>query len=514
VENDHVPGSLATHLNSHSVEILGMRAPPFSAIIAACAVLCLRLDGVQTFASEALDAPPPNILLAIADDWGYPHAGNHADPVVRTPNFDRIAAEGLRCTHAFCSSPSCTPSRGAILSGQHFWRLKEGANLWSTLPAGIPVYPELLEQAGYFVGFTRKGWGPGKLGDRPRNPAGPEFESFAQFLKERPEGRPFCFWFGSRDPHRPYEAGSGRESGMDLTRIELPAGLPDCEEVRSDVADYYFEVQRFDREVGELLAQLQAIGELDETLIVMTADHGMPFPRAKANLYDAGARVPLAIRWGAKVARPGRIVTEFVNLAELAPTFLEAAGVAIPESMTARSLVGLLTSDKESETDPTRDHVVMGRERHTQAQEAPESGGYPSRAIRTHRYLFIRNFTPERWPAGTPNHDRAFLTHAWLGDCDNGPTKFYLWEHRDEASVAPSYARAFGLRPAEELYDLKRDPDQWDNVAGDPAYAHARRELSETLTEELVATADPRVVGDGDDFDRYPYFGEVPTWPW
>ncbi|HUY35642.1 MAG TPA: sulfatase [Pirellulales bacterium] len=482
--------------------------------IAARIALCFLVSGAPATASQTAEAPRPNLLLAIADDWGFPHAGEYADPVVRTPNFDRLAREGLRFSRAFCSSPSCTPSRGAILTGQHFWRLEEGANLWSTLPARFPVYPELLEQAGYFVGHTRKGWGPGQLGERKRNPAGPEFKNFEQFLGQRPKGQPFCFWFGSQDPHRPYEPGTGLASGMDPAKIQLPAHLPDSEEVRSDVADYYFEVQRFDREVGGLIQRLQAIGELDQTIVVMTADHGMPFPRAKANLYDAGTRVPLAIRWGEKIPRPGRVVTEFVNLADLAPTFLEAAGVAVPKEMTASSLLSIITSDDERHAGPERDHVIFGRERHTQAQEAPDGGGYPSRALRTSRYLYIRNFAPARRPAGTANYLKSFLDRGWLGDCDNGPSKFYMWQHRNEASVRPHFARAFDLRPAEELYDLDRDPDQLDNVAGDPDHEKTRRELSEQLMAELKAGGDPRVAGGGDKFDRYPYYGGVPTWPW
>ena len=455
----------------------------------------------------------PNILLAIADDWGYPHAACYGDPVVKTPTFDRLAREGVLFKHAFVSSPSCTPSRGALLSGQHFWRLREGADLWGTLPADIAVYPHLLEDAGYFVGHTRKGWGPGKLGDRTRNPAGPQFKDFATFLDERPKEKPFCFWFGSIDPHRPYEPGSGKASGIDLAKIKLPAALPDAPETRSDVADYYFEVQRFDREVGELLQQLEALGELDNTIVVMTGDHGMPFPRGKANLYDLGTHVPLAIRWGNKIKQPGRTVSDFVSLPDLAPTFLAAAGVAAPQAMTGRSLLDILTS-KTSAEGPPRDYVFFGRERHTQAQEAPETGGYPMRAIRTADYLYIRNFKPDRWPVGTPDYKKAFLGRAWLGDTDNGPSKEYLWLHRDEPAVRPYYALAFDKRPAEELYDLRSDADQQHNVAGDKTHAAAKKELSARLVRELEATSDPRVVGGEDQFDRYPYYGGAPEWPW
>jgi len=455
----------------------------------------------------------PNILLAIADDWGYPHASCYGDPVVKTPTFDRVAREGVLFTNAFVSSPSCTPSRGALLTGQHFWRLREGADLWVTLPADIPTYPDLLEQAGYFVGHTRKGWGPGKLGDRKRNPAGPQFNDFENFLAQRPKDKPFCFWFGSIDPHRPYEPGSGKASGIDLDRIKLPAALPDAPETRSDVADYYFEVQRFDREVGELLERLKTTGELEYTIVVMTGDHGMPFPRGKANLYDLGTHVPLAIRWGDNVKQPGRKVSDFVSLSDLAPTFLAAASVAAPPATTGHSFVRLLTSAEPDRESP-RDHVIFGRERHTQAQEAPQTGGYPMRAIRSAKFLYIRNLAPDRWPVGTPDYKRAFLDRAWLGDTDNGPSKEYLWLHRDEPAVRPFYALAFGKRPTEELYDLDKDRDQQHNVADVAAYAAAKQELAEHLMGELEESGDPRVVGGGERFDRYPYYGGVPQWPW
>lgn len=463
---------------------------------------------------QAAGRPKPNILLAIADDWGFPDAGAYGNGVVKTPTFDRLAREGVLFRHAFVSSPSCTPSRGALLTGQHFWRLGHGANLWSTLPANLPTYTDVLEAEGYHVGFTRKGWGPGKLGERKRNPAGEQFDNFAEFLRRRPNGKPFCFWFGSVDPHRPYDLGSGEQSGIDLDEIDVPAALPDMRQVRSDVADYYFEVQRFDREVGDLLRQLESLGELDNTIVVMTGDHGMPFPRGKGNLYDLGTHVPLAVRWPAVGGAPGWTIDDFVSLTDLAPTFLAAASVDAPSAMTGRSLLPLLRSVQSGMVDSTRDHVVIGRERHTPAQEAPDSGGYPMRGLRTRDWLYIRNFQPDRWPAGTPDHQRAFLTDAWLGDCDNGPSKEYVWLAKDMPDVAPYYARAFGKRPAEELYDLRGDPDQLENVAADSRHAEVRAELAARLMEELKAANDPRMSGGGDAFDKYPYYGSVPTWPW
>jgi N-sulfoglucosamine sulfohydrolase len=458
----------------------------------------------------------PNILFCLADDWSWPHAGIGGDTVVKTPTFDRVAREGVLFENAFVSAPSCTPSRGAMLTGQWHWRLEEGGNLHSTLPAKFPVYPDLLEEAGYHVGYTRKGWGPGRNepGGRKRNPAGPRYKDFHQFLHARPESKPFCFWFGSTDPHRGYEWQSGVESGMKLEDVNVPAYFPDSQEVRTDICDYYWEVQRFDTEVGELLKMLEETGELDNTLVVMSGDNGWPFPRCKSNLYDAGTHVPLAMRWPAAVPG-GRVVEDFVSLSDLAPTFLDAAGLKPPAEMTARSLLRILLSGESGRVDARRDHVLTGKERHVPGQENDMSG-YPMRAIRTHDFLYIRNFKPGRWPSGYPAGyaeptdiivSKPRGTHYGYVDTDASPTKSYIIKHRDDPKVRKFFDLAFAKRPAEELYDLKKDPAQINNVAGKPEYAEVQRKLAAALMAELKATEDPRVLGKGDVFDHYPYYG-------
>lgn len=471
-------------------------------------VLALLVSGATKPLPSAVD-DPPNILFVIADDWSWPHAGAYDDPVVQTPNFDRIANEGVLFEHAYVSSPSCTASRAAILTGQAFWRLAEGANLYGPLPAEHPVYTDLLEENGYHVGFTRKGWAPGNLGQRSRNPAGPRYESFDAFMAERPTGKPFVFWFGTSDPHRVYDTGSGAASGIPLDDIALPPIFPDSPDVRSDVADYYFEVQRLDRELGEMLASLEADDELDNTMVVVTSDNGMPFPRAKSHLYDMGTRVPLAIRWPAQV--PGnRTVSDFTSLTDLAPTFLESAGVSIPDVMTGRSLMDVLTANISGQVDTLRTDVFFGKERHVPSQEAPNGGGYPMRGVRTADYLYIRNFAPDRWPSGTPNYENAFIYPAWYGDTDGGPTKHYMIDNRyADAHHERLFDLAFAKRPAEELYDLTTDPDQLHNVAADPAYTQIKKDLWNRLMGTLQTTGDLRVRGQGDFFDMQPYTGGI-----
>ncbi len=475
------------------------------------ALLTALLGAVSVSAA----ASRPNILFAIADDWGWPHAGVYGDPVVKTPAFDRLAKEGVLFQHAYISSPSCTPSRNAILTGQYHWRLGPGANLWSTLDTKHRTYPLLLEEQGFFVGHWRKAWGPGNLDNwGNKNPAGKNYPSLDAFLDARPGEKPFCFWLGASDPHRPYKAGTGVASGMDLSKIKLFEHYPDNETIRSDVADYYFEVQRFDNDVAVAMEKLEKRGLLENTIIVMTGDHGMPFPRCKGNLYDCGARVPLAVRWPGAV-KPGRVVEDFVSTTDLAPTFLQAAGVKIPGVMTGRGLLPILKSDKSGRIEAARDHVLTGKERHVAAQEAPDSGGTPMRAIRNHDHLLIRNYRPDRWPAGTPNYTKAFLPGSWLGDCDNGPAKTYIAGHEKmDEEHRFKYQLAFGKRPAIELYDCRVDPGQTNNIAYLPANRQLVQKLLKQLKEELVATEDPRELGRGDQtFDPVPYLGGAPTHP-
>ncbi len=429
------------------------------------ALSCLII-AVLTSVSPAFAAERPNILLCVADDWGWPHAGAYGDAVVQTPAFDRLAREGVLFEHAFVSAPSCTPSRNALLTGQQFYRLGQGANLQSTLDVAHPNFMRLMEQAGYRIGHWRKVWGPGvfEAGGYKDHPAGPDM-SFEAFMKQRPKDEPFCFWFGASDPHRPYKTGSGVAGGIGVSKIRVPAFLPDDETVRSDIADYYFEVQRWDRDVARAIELLEQAGELENTIIVMTGDNGMPFPRCKGNLYDFGSRAPLAIRW-----------------------------------------VPLLRNDDTKPGDDPWSQVVMGRERHAAAQAMPSLVGYPSRAIRTDHYLYIMNLEPDRWPAGVP--DGATHPIGQFTDCDDGPTKRFILEHRDDRNHLRFYELCFARRPAEELYDVRADPHQVHNLAAKSEHRETMLRLRDQLTRYLRDTGDPRFTGQPVKFDEHPYRDE------
>jgi N-sulfoglucosamine sulfohydrolase len=469
----------------------------------------------------------PNILFCISDDQSYGHTGANGDPVVKTPAFDRVAREGIRFTSAFCNAPTCGPSRSAILTGQPIWRLEEAGNIHSTLPENFSTFTELLAEAGYFIGHTGKGWGPGRLepGGRSENPAGPAYnrhkygegrpgdtppkrgmsnrayaKNFGGFLSKRPEDKPFCFWLGTHEPHRGFQKGSGLAAGKDPSKAIVPPFFPDHPQVREDLLDYYMEIEHFDAEVGEAIAVLERSGQLDNTIVVVTSDHGMLFPRAKATLYDAGTRVPLAVRWPTGIKLPGRVFQGFVNLSDLAPTFLEAAGIKPPTMMTAHSLIPCFDSSKA--IGQTSAFIAM--ERHDGCREGGK--GYPCRAIRTTEFLYIRNYEPDRWPAGNP--DRRFCARDIpFGEVDDSPTKQLLLDNAAGDKFRRFYDLAFAKRPLEELYDLAEDPGQLRNVAEDQVYADAKKQLSLALDKHLVRTKDPRALGQDAPWDYYPYYG-------
>ena len=508
------------------------------------------------------DSSRPNILFAFADDWGrYASAyaaiekGGPSD-IVSTPNFDRIAKEGVLFTNAFVNAPSCTPCRSSLLSGQYFWRTGRGAILQGAVwDQNIPSYPLILQKAGYHIGHTYKVWSPGSpanapYGARPTSygKRGSRFNGFSQFvtkqddaeagkntllnevrgnfrdfLADRDDGDPFCYWWGPTNCHRKWIKGSGKELwglNPDELKGKLPACLPDVPIVREDFADYLGEAMAFDAGLGVLLDELQKTGEIDNTIIVVSGDHGAPgFPNGKCNLYDFGTHVPLAVRWPKQV--PGdRVVHDFVCLPDLAATFVDAGGEDVPQVMTGKSLLPVLTSDKSGVVDPMRDAVITGRERHV-ARARTDWMPYPQRAIRTKNFLYIRNFKPGRWPMGTgpgygaPAADMPAFevlrenTFAAFGDLDASPTKAWIALNCENDPEQRKYFDfAFAQRPEEELYDLKIDFHQVYNVADEDRYADVKSDLSTRLMQVLKETGDPRVTGDGSTFDKSPFATE------
>ncbi len=511
---------------------------------------------VHTFAA---DAPRLNILFVFADDWGrYASCYKSLDgrptlnDVVQTPNVDRVAREGVLFKNAFVNAPSCTPCRSSLLSGRYFFQTGRGAILQGAVwDEKIPTFPLLLRDAGYHIGKSFKVWSPGtpadagfggqayayqKAGNACNNfseemtarvakgmaVAAAREEILAQvrgnfddFLAARKPGQPWHYWMGTTTTHRSWVKGSGKKLwGIepDALKGKLPKFMPDVPEIREDVADYLGECQAVDAYVGGLMKRLEEAGELEKTVIVLSGDHGMPgVTSGKCNLYDHGTAVALVVRWPG--GKAGRVVTDLVRLPDLMPTFLEIGGVKPPEKLYGKSLLPLFKSDKAGLVDASRDWVVAGRERHVGAAREGNLP-YPMRSLRTPDFLYIRNFAPDRWPMGAPYSaaestpdlkDLGNNTRAAFPDMDASPTKTWLIAHQHEAQWKWHFDLAFAKRPAEELYDLKNDPDQVKNLAADPAFATQKRAQSERLMKLLQDAKDPRVTGDGSTFDHPPF---------
>lgn len=263
--------------------------------------------------------------------------------------------------------------------------------------------------------------------------------------------------------------------------------------------DYYAEVEWFDTQLAKALEVLERSGERDRTMVIVTSDNGMPFPRAKVNLYDAGVRMPLAVRWPGR-SPSGRVVDDIVSHTDFAATLLEAAGLpALPDSP-GRSLLPLLTASGSGILDPTRDHAVTAMERHTYCR--PDGATYPMRALRTRDYLYIRNFTPDRWPTGGPDFISSNKTTH--GDVDACPTKDFFLDPQMQERYRKHYDLGFGKRPAEELYFVREDTDQVNNLAGDAVASEALAAHRDRLEKILREHGDPRIEGK-DPWQDYTY---------
>jgi len=467
----------------------------------------------------------PNILFAIADDWGL-HAGVYGTRWVNTPAFDRVAREGLLFRNAYTPMAKCAPSRAIVLTGRHLWQNEEAGNHMAVFPPKLKSWPEVLMENGWHMGITGKGWGPGIANDasgKPRLITGKTFNkrntvppakaignndyaaNFSDFLDAAPRDTPWCFWYGSTEPHRGYEFQAGvNKGGKKLSDIDrVPDYWPDNETVRHDMLDYAFEVEYADKHLGRMLAELEKRGQLDNTLVIVTSDHGMPFPRVKGYAYHDSNHIPLAIRWPRGVQSPGREIEDFVDFTDIAPTILDYGNIDWKKSgmlpVTGKSWRPILESTKSGRVVPERDHVLIGKERTDVGR--PHDWGYPIRGIVTADYLYLHNYEPTRWPAGNP--ETGYL------DTDGSPTKSLLLELGRANRTDRFWQLNFGMRPADELYDLRTDRDCVRNMAAEPTQTERATALRERLETKLKEQDDPRMAGHGDVFDKYkPTSGE------
>ena len=475
---------------------------------------CIFLSVSGSFAAET---KRPNILLAIADDWGYCHASAYGCQWTKTPTFDRVAREGLLFTRAYTPNAKCAPSRACLLTGRNSWQLEAACNHICFFPTKFKTYAEALTEHGYFVGKTTKGWGPGVANDeagKSREMAGKAFDrrktpppatgignsdyaaNFADFLAAIPKDTPWCFWYGAVEPHRAYEFGSGvAKGGKRLSDIDrVPGYLPDNEVIRNDLLDYAYEIEHFDRHLSRMLEAIAARGELDNTLVVVTSDHGMPFPRAKGNAYEGSNHVPLAIMWKSGIKQPGRVIEDYVSFVDLAPTLIELAGLAWNETG-MQPAAGRSLNDVFQAASSGRDHVLLGQERHDVGR--PHDWGYPIRGIVKGNMLYLHNFEPARWPACNP--ETGYL------NCDGGPAKTEVLNGRTDSVRQRYWQLCFDKRASEEMYDLKKDPDCVVNLADKAEHQSLKAQLKDQLFAELKAQEDPRMFGRGSVFEEYPY---------
>jgi len=510
-----------------------MKKPVFLWMILVASLLLANF--LVSFKKKVINKPP-NILLAISDDQSYPHAGIYGCNAVSTPGFDRIAKEGILFNNAFSAAPGCSPSRASLLTGKYIWELEDAGSHASYFPAKFTTYTEILDSVGYLVGYTGKGWGPGKWKEsgRKMNPAGnayneindpnvPQFirqtdyyENFKQFLSERDDDQPFCFWYGGSEPHRRYKTGIGLINKLNIEQVNVPGFLPDVENVRSDILDYLYEIQHFDLHLKNMIELLEEMDQLDNTIIIVTSDNGMPFPRAKANLYEYGFHMPLAVRWGDKITK-GRVVDDLISLTDIAPTIIdivnefEDVDIADVSSMSGLSFLNILYAGKIGLVEPERSAIYSGRERHSCSRW--NNFSYPIRAMRTHEYLYIKNFKPGRWPAGAPvkfdNEDKIVPGFHDIDDFQES----YIFENRSVDSIKYYFDLAVAKRPIEELYSIKNDPYCLNDLSSLPEYQEILMDLRKNLNTKLIESGDPRALGNGNIWETYKRFNVMRKFP-
>ncbi len=494
-----------------------------SASLFCAAQLLLPLASVY-----AADARParPNVVIFITDDESWLERSAYGWSKIPTPNFDRVARQGVLFTHGYTSAPSCAPSRASLLTGRNFWELEEGAFIQAWLPAKFATLPDLMEAGGYWAGYTGKGWGPPDSyawgtdtlpqSGRKRNPAGKAFNNikrqaeagmspidypanFEKFLAERPQPKPFWFWVGSVEPHTPCAKDNypklEAKYGIKISDIKVPGFLPDTTGVRRSRANMLYEVCHADEDLGRILKILQDHGELDNTLLMVTGDNGTQVLRSKANVYDWGLHEPLAMMWPARV-KPGRRVEDFVSFVDFAPTILEAAGLPVPKEMSGRSFLNVLFSGASGQVDPTRTWVAGGLEWHGENDPVNLAG----RMIRDSRYQYIVNHGTG--PRRVIDPAKALPDSRYEHTAETGNEIDLIMKHPNHPAAKRFTQLFVSPRPHEELYDCQADPWELNNLADSPDHAAIKARLKKQLEAYQRQTNDPRITGEMDTFNR------------
>lgn len=468
----------------------------------------VRMHGIQAVAGSLaaafwllgglispLAAAPRNVVLFVADDHGL-DAGCYGNPVVQTPNLDRLAAEGTRFDFAFCTSASCSASRSVILSGQYnhatgHYGHEHGYNHFTTY-ANVRTLPVLLAEAGYRtcrIGKYHVAPEPvyhfeQEIKANPRNSV-EMAEKCAAFVGAQ-DARPFFLYFCTTDPHRsgdtvadaPYKpnAFGNKPQGYagvktiryDPRQVVVPPFLPDTPECRAELAQYYQSVSRMDQGLGRLVQILKDAGVYEETLLIYISDNGIAFPGAKTTVYEPGIRLPCIVR-KPHGKRPGKPTSAMVTWADLTPTILDFCGVRFQKAaFHGRSFLAAL----DQENPPGFDEIYASHTFHEVTMY------YPMRAVRGRQYKLIWNIAH---PLPYPFASDLWAAPTWQAALAKGPDFVY-----GKRTIA-SYLK----RPPFELYDLAADPREVHNLAGDAKYAAILQELQAKLKSFQERTKDP-----------------------
>lgn len=422
----------------------------------------------QPAAGQALKRP--HIIFIIADDVSWNDIGCYGNPFVRTPHIDKIAKEGIRFENAFLTISSCSPSRNSILSGRYPHNTG-AAELHTPLPEDQVPFPLLLKESGYYtVQAGKSHFGApalrafDKAYELKEAGTGGE-ERWVRCLRERPRDKPVFAWFASTDAHRKWQA-DDFDTPHDPDKVIVPPYLADTRSTREDIASYYNEISRLDHYVGEVVKELRAQGIEKNTLILIMADNGRPFPRDKTRLYDSGIKTPFIIKWTEGINNPGSVSESMISAVDIAPTLLEIASVESIRAIQGKSFRKLLSNPSL----PFREHVFAEHNWHD--YEAYE------RMVRTREFLYIFNARPS-------------LSNQGPADSNTSPSFDDLKKLRDEGRLTAAQNDIFmAPRPYEELYDNAKDPMQLVNLASVPEYREALEQLRAVLHQWQKETKD------------------------
>ncbi len=423
-------------------------------------------------------ASKPNVLLIILEDWG-PYLGCYGEKAMHTPHLDQLAAEGRRYNYCFTSAPVCSTGRSSLMTGMSQYTVHSQQHRTQNkqkLPPGVKSLPELFRDAGYFTALGCRYSSKIDL-----NFAFPTSEIYlGKDWSQRKPGQPFFAHLTLIGTHRPWH--SDPSHPIDPAKVVLPPWYPDTPLTRKDWAMGLESAQLSDELMGEIVARLRREGLYENTAIIITADHGVALPRAKQFLYDEGLRIPLIIRWPAGV-RPGTVSDALVSNVDLVPTILALAGLPLPRNLQGRNIL-----DPAS---PSRRFVFAGRDKMDSTHDA-------MRAVRSRDFKYIVNLMPERpYCQFNDYKERSYPGLALLN-------VLHL-----EGKLPPEQDSFMqSTKAAEELYDLRKDPHEIHNVAGDPAYAATLQELRRELEQWRKSVGDPGV---SDEFRKGGWSPKYPT---